>query len=397
MFRSIRSGASSAVTVAALAALPFASSAVAQEMAGDDHGGFTVEDLFAGSSTLTFYGFFHVEAANDTARLNSPETPQFVNPEGGDNDEAQFTLHAELTRLGATFDGPTLAGLGDAKVGGRIEVDFQEGGSESRARLRMRRAYGQLTWDDWGLLVGQDWDLISPQMPFVNQDTLLWNAGNTGDRRTQVRLTYGQGTGVNFGVALAAAGAVENRTVVGGLTSGEASGRPMIQARLGYKTEGGVNVGLWGHQSEERFDNGSGEEDFDSNSFGVDFFVPFNDGATWLKGEAYSGENVDDIRGGIAQGVNAAGDEIASTGGWLEIGHHLNENWTVAIGATQEDPDEDDLANGARDTNSVVYGGARWQQGDVKIALELMNWTTEYVGGAEGDALRAVLWFRYSF
>lgn len=400
-----RTGALGAALLLATALAPLgraqtdtASSADVPYDAARDIEGSLLATLFSGSSTLRFYGFVHIEASNDTARLDSPETPQIVLPDVGDNTEPEFTLHVESTRLGLTLDGPTLPELGDASLDGRIEIDFQEGGSESRPRLRMRRAFLRMQWERWSVLAGQEWDLISPLNPFVNQSTSLWNAGNLGDRRTQIRATYASDGALSAAVALAAAGAVENRTVAGGLTSGEASDRPMIQARLAYRTEAGATLGLWGHTSQERFDNGAGEEDFDSHSFGADLLVPFNDGATYLKAEYFVGENLDDVRGGVLQGVNDAGEAIASRGGWVELGQRFGERWTLAVGASKDDPDEDDLdASNRRDANEAVYAGLRYGAGDLTVALELVHHETEYTDTGSADALRSTLWLRYAF
>jgi hypothetical protein len=54
--------------------------------------------------------------------------------------------------------------------------------SESRAVPRIRHAYGEMRWDEFSILFGQTWDVISPLLPTINDDSLMWNAGNLGDR-----------------------------------------------------------------------------------------------------------------------------------------------------------------------------------------------------------------------
>ncbi|MFH3698924.1 DcaP family trimeric outer membrane transporter, partial [Acinetobacter baumannii] len=54
---------------------------------------------------------------------------------------------AKTTRLGLDFNTP----VGDAKVGGKLEVDFAGSTTDSNGSLRIRHAY--LTYNDW--LFGQ--------------------------------------------------------------------------------------------------------------------------------------------------------------------------------------------------------------------------------------------------
>ncbi|MFP6676475.1 MAG: hypothetical protein VB878_15430, partial [Pirellulaceae bacterium] len=75
----------------------------------------------------------------------------------------------------------------------KIEIDFEtliNIASDSRAVPRIRLAYGELKWDYFSILFGQEWDVISPLNPMINDDSLMWNAGNLGDRRPMVRLKW---------------------------------------------------------------------------------------------------------------------------------------------------------------------------------------------------------------
>lgn len=69
-------------------------------------------------------------------------------------------------------------------------MDFYEGGSNSRSRLRMRKAYVNLAWGDFAILAGQTTEVIAPLYATVNSDLAMWGAGNLGDRRPQIRFTY---------------------------------------------------------------------------------------------------------------------------------------------------------------------------------------------------------------
>jgi hypothetical protein len=379
----------------------------------------TWNDLLSTDSTLKFYGYIRLDAQYNDSRFNDPQIPGFVRSEdtsgvGGvpagviaESNDDEYALHPRLTRFGVDLTGPTIAGLGDPKLGGKVEIDFYNIGlpdSDSRQAFRMRRGFLTLKWERWTLLAGQEWDLVSPLFPAVNSDLMMWGAGNTGDRRPQLRAQYdaplsGGTFTTTFGIGLG--GSVSENTVLGGLRSGENSGRPMVAARVGYKTADGITFGVWGHDDEEDYDpDGAGaltEQAFDSNSVGVDLMLPFNSGDTWLKGEYWRGENVDDIRGGIFQGVNTAGMGIDAAGGWAELGHKLTSKATISAGYSFDDPEDGDLDNFARAQNDIAYATVVWNYGSRRFGLEYLNWETDYVGLSSGDANRYVAWIAYYF
>jgi len=142
-----------------------------------------------GGSPIKFYGFLRVDLAWDDSRFNDNQIPARVLPEptSATNDLEEFTMHGRLTRFGLDLDGGTIEAL-EAKLSGKLEVDFYGLlNTDSRNDFRMRHAYLKLAWTKFILLAGQTADLISPRFPNVNHDLVMWNAGNTGDRRPQIR------------------------------------------------------------------------------------------------------------------------------------------------------------------------------------------------------------------
>src|SRR5581483_3749696 len=160
-----------------------------------DHGN-TVQwpQVVSAGNRIKFYGFLRLDTDIDSQRPNAPETPLYIaSPDpklGGKPDAGNFAFHPRLTRFGVDYTGPEVASLGDAQLSGKLELDFENGGSESRQIIRIRHAYLQLHKDDFTMLAGQTWDVFSPLFPTVNNDTLMWNAGNLGDRRPQFRVSY---------------------------------------------------------------------------------------------------------------------------------------------------------------------------------------------------------------
>jgi len=379
--------------------------------------------LFEEGSSLDFYGFVRLDAMFDDSRTNDPSIPFIVlsedaSPPAGapltrfaKADESEFTLSPRLTRVGMTFASDDLInGIGDPKLTGKVETDFYNiglGDSDSRQALRMRLGYVNLDWGSWSVRAGQDWDVISPLYPVVNNDLVMWGAGNTGDRRPQItaRNVSEMGDGaLHTAIGIALTGAVGGTGVQGGLRSGENSGRPMFHARVGYHgvtdSGGKYQLGVWAHDAQEKFDaTGVGsEQTYDSSSFGVDLVAPLYEDVLWLKGEFFSGTNTRDIRGGILQGVNSTtGQEIDSTGGWVELGCKASPNTTLFFGYAFDDPEDADLANYSWAKNTIPYAAAHWRSGDFMAALEVLMWETEYIGLDNGDALRVVGWVAYYF
>ena len=74
------------------------------------------------------------------------------------------------------------------KVGGKVEIDFQRQiDVENKASLLLRHAYVEVKDDEFRLLAGQTWDVISPLCPGVLFYSVGWDGGNIGYRRPQFR------------------------------------------------------------------------------------------------------------------------------------------------------------------------------------------------------------------
>ena len=403
-----------------LAAL--AGTVAAQEEPTRDQG-LTWADLLGSNSTFRLYGFLRLDAMYDDSRMNDPQIPFLVRSEDpsppmgvppgtvAEPDDDEFAFSTRLTRLGMELESSeAITGLGDPSLAGKIEVDFYNIGlndSDSRTAIRMRLAYLTLNWTGWTLLAGQAWDVISPLYPVVNNDLVMWGAGNTGDRRPQLTLknetAVGPGT-VRTQVGAALTGAVGGTTVQSGLRSGENSGRPMFHGRVGYHGElasgGKYQLGVWAHDSEEEFDaTGAGSDQvYDSYSVGLDARIPLYQDRVWLTGEYFQGENLRDVRGGILQGVNGTtGMEIESSGGWVELGCEASSHLTVYAGYSYDDPEDADLSSFMASKNTVPYVAARWRYDSLRFGVEVLDWTTDYVGLQDGDELRVVGWIAYYF
>ena len=364
------------------------------------------------------YGFLRLDMIYNDSRTNNGQITMWTNPETGaankKKDDAELAIHPRLTRLGLNVKGGK---LGNADITGNVEVDFQTttNFSESRQAIRMRHAYLKLTSGDFHLLAGQTWDIISPIFPSVNQDTLMWNAGNLGDRRPQLRLGYEPSFGagkLSFVAGLGLTGAVDGKNLDGPPTNtderrdGEDAAMPNIQARVGASFKGFVEkenivVGVWGHTAKEELADGNtkaGEDSWTSSSMGADFTIPVISLLT-VRGEVWTGKNLSDFRGGIGQGVNTTTyKEIESTGGWLELLCKLNPKFQASIGYTKDEPEEDDVTATGKTENETWYVGGLYKPGSgLAFGLEYINWKTEYKDNTDGDDNRINLIAQYNF
>ena len=403
----------------ATALLTASVASAADTVEGGEKKGITFEDIMGKGNSLKFYGFVRLDAIYDDSRMSNSQTPYYVLSEdkaaGGKKDDDVFTMHTRLSRLGIDFNGGQVPNLANGKVGGKFEIDFQNGGSESRAIPRYRQMYLKIKWDELSVLAGQTWDIISPLIPSVNNDTLMWNTGNLGDRRAQLRLAYEPKVwdgALSFMGGIGLTGAVDAKDLDGdGVRDGEDSGEPQVQARIGYsaatpwavgnKTE----IGIYGVYLRE---DAQTKGDYEGKVVGVDLTIPLSQ-AVALRGEAWAGQDLSDLRGGIGQGLNTtSGKEIESKGGWIEVLYKHRSN-SLALGWTIDDPDNDELpssgtiaANGTtsdgRTKNEAYYISERFKAGSgVEIGIDYLYWQTDYKTLKTGTDNRVNLVFQYNF
>lgn len=346
---------------------------------------------------LGVYGFVRMDAIFDDSRANAAQTPTAIRSEpAGTDSQSNFALHPRLTRIGLNFTAPDQ--VGGATLTGRIETDFQNGGRESRATPRFRQAFMRLGWGDHSLLAGQTQDLISPLFPSVNADTLMWNAGNLGDRRMQVRYGYDPSEGLSFRAGIGLTGAVDGQDTDGnGIRDGEASTLPHFQGRIGYNSSN-VIVGVWSHYARFRTDTTyAGRNDFQGYSYGADFDFRFTPEIS-LRGEVWAGSNLSDVRGGIGQAFNTVtGREIDSRGGWLEVGLRKGP-YAFSTGYTMDDPRNSQLGSEAPTENRAWYLTNRFNIAQpLTLGVDYMYWWTHYKDLAKGTDNRVNLYLIYGF
>lgn len=346
---------------------------------------------------LSIYGFVRLDFIVEDAPTSSIQEPMYVLNEPDAGGDVGLSLHPRSSRIGLRMDDWDVMEL-DAN--GRVEADFQ-GSSDIEGGIRVRHLYFSLATEQYiELLAGHTWDLMSPLFPSANIETMMWNAGNTGDRRPQLRVSFTPTQKHRFAMAMAMNGLVSRQDAdASGRRDGEESGVPMFQWLLEYRTrlfsDYVSRFGVWGHVGEDELSDGT---EYRSWSFGAHVFLAVTERVTLL-GELFHGKNLNDIRGGIDQGINLIDEnEIRATGGWLELAYVPSEQLMFAFGGTIDDPDGEDLRDGDRTRNSTIYAVARLRPSSAFLfGFEYTRWNTSYLRASSVVANRYNAYLSMSF
>jgi hypothetical protein len=356
---------------------------------------------------VQFYGFARLDGSYDTGQIYPGNIALWAQPEGTNNNDAEWNLTAGATRLGMNISGPDTDKL---KLSGNLEFDFLSNiGAENNSSPRLRHGYLKAYWpaSDFSIIAGQTWDVISSLIPSVDDPAIMWDAGNIGARHPQLRLTKGFSAGEKGRIELAAAA---SRTIGEknslGMDTGKDAAIPTIQARLAWSgplfvKNQSATVGVSGHYGQEEWDTNSAgaHKTLDSWSCNLELSVPVSDRFA-VAGEYFTGSNLDDFYGGIGQGVNAATlQEIRSKGGWAALRYTLNPKTSFSLGAGMDDPNNNDLsAASARTKNQTIFANVINKiTPSFILGVQLSDWRTEYKDGETGDALRAQSSLTYKF
>lgn len=344
------------------------------------------------ASMIELYGFARLDLIYDTNQAGLEELLGWA--ESRDtmgSGESDFYLHPKLTRLGMDVTGPQLDSLGGAKATGKVEIDFYRefDQSDSRNVMRMRHAYAKLTWDDFYILAGQTIDTISPLFPAINPDAMSWGLGNLGDRRPQFIVGYTPSVNdMKFRVM----GAIGQS---GANSSQQSDDDPTFQGLAGVSAPflgGTFGLDVWAHYADE--------DGYESHAYGLSAQLPIYKDIVTAKGELWTGTNLDDVRGGVWQGV-VMGEELDSTGGFAELNVKVNHWLSVHGGLAIDDPDNSVLlagtGTGSRALNETYYAGARAVFDPLIFGIDWIHTKTEFAGAADGELDRIQSYIQFNF
>ena len=343
---------------------------------------------------LSIYGSARLDILADDSRMSNIHAPLFVEQEpSGGRTNGELTMTPRLSQIGLGIDEWQLDERGRYMGEGKLEVDF--GGGAGTNVIRLRHAYATVTVRrKLEILAGQTWDSISPLYPSVQNDAQLLFAGNTGDRRPQVRLSALPMDSVRVAIAAAATGTLDQRDLDGdGQVDGMAAGTPMLQGMIELRqpiNRSGrpILLGLWGHVAREELADGTRHP---SRSLGVHIQVPAPF-VTW-SGELYGGTNASDIGGAVGQGINPmTGRRVHSVGGWMELAVAPTKRHVFAVGGSGDFANLDDIMPGERSGNGTVFSALRYKpKSSLLVGIEYLYWKTLYRGMSPGIANRVNL------
>ncbi len=375
-----------------------------------------------GDYKIVPYGSLRGSAAYETERTFPGAYTLFV-PSADDEGEDAFIVDTRRTRIGLNVTGPRVPLLHGARTGGKLEIDFHGAFVvENKPGVLLRHAYGEVKDDDFRLLAGQTWDVISPLYPHVLNYSVGWGGGNIGYRRAQVRLERY----LHFSQMLmfTVEGSI-NQNIVSDFnkTAGvrpEASAWPLLETRvaatLGRRGKGcsPIEIGASGH---------FGEQGFDFTATGpAPLLLPPRDDArvrTWsvnadvrvpitsnlgFQGEFFTGENLSAFLGGIIQGVDLNSRRgIRTTGGWGEIWYDWTPKWHFATGFGIDDPRDNDLRTG-KVYNQFIFANTTYDLlPKLNVGVEVTSWKTLHKDASlpanprPGDSVRFEFAGKYNF
>lgn len=332
-------------------------------------------------NTVSLYGFVKLDATYQSDGMNSLTAPRFATGgEGGTN----FT--AMHSRFGLKWSGPQSAG--GLKVGGLLEWDLFDA-SRNQMQFRDRLVALTLSKDESTWLFGQHWDVFSPLNPTsLMTNGNLWQTGNLGFRRAQVRYTYSGAAGE---LAFSA-----NDPTSDGATESQV---PVFESRAGFKFAGKGRLGVSGAWGQDRRTTAAGEEDLDIAGLGVDWVVPLGTAFVW-QGEAAAGENLGIFlsRSGVAAD-NATGRLEAQevTAYWTEL-VYSSDRGSLWLGYAAETLDDQALPTDVFETTATLFGGIELRVAPgAFLAFELGRFESELAGGESVEASQGIFSAIYRF
>jgi len=275
------------------------------------------------------------------------------------------------TRFGVRLEGGK---AGNASLSGVVEADFYGGlpavgVGENFGVVRLRVAKFKLSWERTSLSVGQDWVVFAPLNPTSIAAAAIPQfaaSGNLWARLPQARIEtrFGNGRFLYQGAVLApTSGDFPSGSDSPFLLQPGAASRsavPSFESRLAFTTRNFLGSGkagtiaVSGHFGRAEVAGSS----IRSDAVALDWNVPLAKRVS-LSGEAFIGESLGGLQGGVFQGYNpdygqasdgltggSAVRGIRSRGGWTQVSFTppvLRDRLTFYGSAGIDDPDNGDL------------------------------------------------------
>lgn len=354
-----------------------------------------------------FSGYFKADLIYDRTRVNSGDYALYIlerDPLDAPDDDVT-SITARETRFGVDFSWTE----NDIRTDAKLEFDFYGAGAapsslnamENKSVPMLRHAYVKLTKGYWSLLAGQTSDIISPLVPKTANYTVLWDQGNIGYRRPQVRISA-TGDLSDSGQLTAAAGLF--RTLGGDIDGdriddGADAGFPTVQGRLAMSSKirerGTLELGVSGHYGTEDYWTGTTTKSVASWSGNFDLRVAPCE-RTELMVELFVGDNLGTYFGCVGQTINPMLTEIGSRGGWAELSFRATKCLLLNAGYGIDNPENDDFVipadelkvRGFIGRNSSLFASLMYDLTSTVTTMVELSWletTYDYRWMAGGD------------
>jgi len=365
-----------------------------------------------GDFSVTPYGYLWGAMTYETQRSNNGDYTYYVySRQATEQVGPTYHVDAKSTRIGFDVLGPRIPGLDCAQSGGKLEFDFQGASAqENKGTVLLRHAYWEVKDEEFRLLAGQTWDVISPLYPGTIMYTVYWGAGNIGYRRAQFRGE--RYIALSDELLLTAQGSLNGDIIADtaptGISAfGDQSSWPVLEGRAALtigprgKDCHPITLGVSSHVGEQRFKyTAAPVQELYARTWSVnlDLKAPVTD-RLGFQGEYQTGEDLSSFQGGILQGYNfTLKKPIYDTGGWLEVWYDWTSQWHSHVGYCVDSPDVNDIPVNGRTYNQAVFGNLLYDVTKQFVCgLEVSSWRTLYNGLAPGEATRIEFMARYGF
>jgi hypothetical protein len=342
------------------------------------------------------HGLILMNAFHTSEDVNNSDVPQFVLPLSPGPSRSTSSATVRQSRVTVTGIAPEFAG---GALTGELDVDFYGGqqpstGGRTFPLLRIRKAFAELTWTRFALLVGQE----SPPIAEVSPSSIasigfpeFAASGNLWLWIPQVRVSADlpPAGGIRFGAEVAALAPTSGEAQGTFLTqpdAAERSGRPYLQGRVRGRWGAGENEGevsFGGHYG-WLMDSTGGR--ISSKALAVSVWTPLAAGFE-LRGEAFTGQALAGLGGGgIGQNMVRNGVPVAARGGWVQLNFRPTPALELGAGAGIDDPDDGDLVAASRRRNTTFEGHVIWRRLPVVVGLEGRGIRTRYSPGTRSAA-----------
>ena len=369
-----------------------------------------------GDYRIVPYGMLWGSAIYTTSRLAPGQFIVYVFSET-DEGESDFVLNVQRSRVGLNIEGPEVPAFHGASSAAQFEIDFHNArGSvdgrgvrapENQPGIQLRHAYAEIRDEDFRLMAGQTWDVVSPLVPGTLTYAVGWGGGNLGYRRAQIRyeryLRFHDASQITLQAAIAQDIALDQ------IAFSESTAQPEVQMRAGWtlgESAGDrlpLTFGVSSHVGRQGFDFPAmadlpAVDDARLRTWSVNADLQFSlTDHLGFQGEFFTGENLSSHRGGVMQGINPQTRRpIQASGGWAELWYDWTPRLQSRAGFGIDDPRDSHIAPGGRTQNRFVFGNLRYRlTPQFLVGMELGHWKTHFQDKLPGEAV--VLEFTASY